>query len=647
MMLDLARVAPRAARRRDGSTGARGSRRRRRHGTLGRARRRRTRSRTAAASATGARRPVREPHEARRGRPRAPPLPSPRAPPRCGRRRRTARGRRRSTPAAGIVLGVDAPAREHPRAAGERELRVAPQHERLDPSGRVAEEHDGARRGSPRGHARRSAMARSRPFRPLPILASCAWSAWLPARGRFSAPSRPPPELPMKPAPFEYHAPESVGRRHRRCSPSTATTPRCSPVGRAWCRCWRMRLTRFEHIVDLNRVDELRGIERTNGTLTIEGDDPSGAWSSTTTAAGEAVPLLAEAHPAHRPLPDPQPRHRRRFDRPRRPRLGAARGRARARRRARGRRHRRHRAGSRPPSSSSAPGPPRSSDDEMLTAVHFPVWAGRCRLRGRRDRPPQRRLRARRCRLPRSSSNDAGAVSRSAIGLFGMGSTPVRARRRRGRAQRHRSPTPPTSPRSARLAAAGLHSDATTCTRRPSTGQHVGAHLVQRALDRALGDSAEWLSTRSQLTVNGERRTRARRGAQDARRLPARGLRAHRHAPRVRARRVRRVHGAGRRRRGAFVPDVRGAGRGRRRRDDRGHRPGRRLARPGAGGVPPGPRAAVRVLHARLRRERARVPRSRTRTPRSTRSAKGSRATSAAAPATRGSSRRCRSRRSR
>ncbi len=124
------------------------------------------------------------------------------------------------------------------------------------------------------------------------------------------------------------------------------------------------------------------------------------------------------------------------------------------------------------------------------------------------------------------------------------------------------------------------------------------------------------------MTVNGERATRVRRRAQDARRLPARGLRAHRHAPRVRARRVRRVHGVARRRGRAFVPAVRGAGRRRRGHDGRRAGRARRRAVAGAGRVPRGARSAVRLLHARLRRVGHRVARGRTRTRPNARSAK-------------------------
>ena len=49
------------------------------------------------------------------------------------------------------------------------------------------------------------------------------------------------------------------------CSPSSATRPRSSPAARAWCRCCKLRLARFEHLVDIGRIAELRGVERHDG----------------------------------------------------------------------------------------------------------------------------------------------------------------------------------------------------------------------------------------------------------------------------------------------------------------------------------------------------------------------------------------------
>jgi carbon-monoxide dehydrogenase medium subunit len=56
-----------------------------------------------------------------------------------------------------------------------------------------------------------------------------------------------------------------------------------------------LRLTRFEHIIDLNRVDDLPA-SRANGTLTVKAMTRQSTVEHDT-AAGEAVPLLAEAIP--------------------------------------------------------------------------------------------------------------------------------------------------------------------------------------------------------------------------------------------------------------------------------------------------------------------------------------------------------------
>ena len=123
------------------------------------------------------------------------------------------------------------------------------------------------------------------------------------------------------------------------------------------------------------------------------------------------------------------------------------------------------------------------------------------------------------------------------------------------------------------------------------------------------------------------------RGPHPARALPPRGRRAHRHQHRLRHHHLRRVHGAARRRVGEVVHGARRPGRRQRDHHDRG--PGRRRRdAPDAGGVPRAPRSAVRLLHAghgdgggvAARRSTARSPKPRC--------AWGSRATSAAAPAT-------------
>ena len=99
----------------------------------------------------------------------------------------------------------------------------------------------------------------------------------------------------MKPAPFEYHAPESL-------SDVTALLAEHGDEGKVLAGgqslvpMLALRLTRFEHIVDLNRVDDLRGVSRSNGTLTVKAMTTQRTVEHDT-AAGEAVPLLAQAIP--------------------------------------------------------------------------------------------------------------------------------------------------------------------------------------------------------------------------------------------------------------------------------------------------------------------------------------------------------------
>ena len=73
----------------------------------------------------------------------------------------------------------------------------------------------------------------------------------------------------MKPAPFEYHAPESLGDVTALLA-EFGDDAKVLAGGQSLVPMLNMRLTRFEHIIDLNRVDELRGIERSNGALTVK-----------------------------------------------------------------------------------------------------------------------------------------------------------------------------------------------------------------------------------------------------------------------------------------------------------------------------------------------------------------------------------------
>ena len=281
----------------------------------------------------------------------------------------------------------------------------------------------------------------------------------------------------------------------------------------------------------------------------------------------------------------------------------------------------------------------RAGADEVLTGVTFPVWTGRRGFAveefarrhgdfaiagaGRRGRARRRRHR----------------ISRCAIGLFGLGSTPLRERppgrpRPSARPRGRRS----TAGEIGRAAVADLESVPSDLHGSATTASGSGATMVAAGLQASRRGGAAWLTSalrsRSTAAAPGDGGAAA-----DPRRLPARALRPDRHPPRLRARRLRRVHGPARRGGRPLLPHVRRAGRRRRGHHGRGHRRSRRHAVGGAGGVPRAPRAAVRVLHPWLRRLGDRVP---ARQPRPDRRADPRRpcpGTCAAAPATRGSSR--------
>ena len=174
--------------------------------------------------------------------------------------------------------------------------------------------------------------------------------------------------------------------------------------------------------------------------------------------------------------------------------------------------------------------------------------------------------------------------------------------------------------------------------------RRAAASLAVRAITDAYRAAQAEARMRVELTVNGADARGRGRAAHEPARLPARQAAAHRRACRLRARRVRRLHRAGRRRAGALLPDVRRAGRRLRHHHHRGPdaRAGRAVA--GAGRVLRDPRHAVRLLHAGHDPHRARAARRQSRADARRTSSRPSPATSAAAPATRRSSRRSRSR---
>ena len=246
-----------------------------------------------------------------------------------------------------------------------------------------------------------------------------------------------------------------------------------------------LRLTRFEHIVDLNRVDELRGIERSNGTLTVKAMTRQRAVEHDA-AAGEAVPLLAEAIPlighfqirnrgtvggsiAHADPASELPAVALALDAELE--VAGTSGTPHA---------------SRPPTSSSARGPRRIGDDEILTAVHFPVWSGRA---GFAVEEVARRSGdfALTGVVAAVELDDAGAVAAFGDLVPRHGAHAGARRAGRGRARSAPSPTRADLAEIGRLAVADTEPD----RRRARVGRvpHSTSARTscERALDRALG----------------------------------------------------------------------------------------------------------------------------------------------------------------
>jgi len=124
--------------------------------------------------------------------------------------------------------------------------------------------------------------------------------------------------------------------------------------------------------------------------------------------------------------------------------------------------------------------------DEVLTTLRVPVWDGRCGfvVDEIARRSGDFALAGVACAV---QLDDTGAIRRSAIGLFGMGPTPIRARE----AEAGLIGTMPSADdlEAAGRTAAGECDPSDDVHASAEYRAHVGAHLVKRALDRALGEA--------------------------------------------------------------------------------------------------------------------------------------------------------------
>lgn len=227
----------------------------------------------------------------------------------------------------------------------------------------------------------------------------------------------------MKAAPFDYHAPATIEEAVELLV--ELDEAKVLAGGQSLIPLLALRLATFEHVIDLGRIDELRGIERRNGHVWI--------GAATTQAAAErsadvatAVPLLARAIPlighfqirnrgtvggslAHADAAAELPAVALTLDTV----FEAA--------SPRGRRQ--------IPAAGFFTGTWTTAldDDEILIGVQFPTWEGRC---GFAIEEVSRRhgdfAIAGACVAV--ELDDEEVVRRCAIGLLGLGSTPERAR---------------------------------------------------------------------------------------------------------------------------------------------------------------------------------------------------------------------------
>ena len=324
-------------------------------------------------------------------------------------------------------------------------------------------------------------------------------------------------------------------------------------------------------LVDLNRVTGLDRIEEDGDELRARRARRGSAFSSGTRACAQLCPLLAERCAVDRSRRDPQPGHGRRQHRPRRS-GGRAPGRRDGARRDESRSSASGgvedvRAGR---TSSSCRSRRASQPDELIVELRVPAVAdahrscvaraGRAprRLRARRGRR-RRDARRRRRRSPRRAS--AAPASGQCRSTHGTAANLLPGQRRRRsylprppRRRRRRAIRPLTSTRPRRTGAGSCECSPNGRSQRRS--QRRRTRMATRRVVR--------------IEVNGVPRARGR-SATNARRLPARRPGPDRHAPRLRARRLRRLHGSAGRGKRSLVHPLRGSGGG-----CRARRPSRR-----------------------------------------------------------------------
>jgi aerobic carbon-monoxide dehydrogenase medium subunit len=227
----------------------------------------------------------------------------------------------------------------------------------------------------------------------------------------------------MKPASFEYHVPSTIDEAVDLLG-QLGDDAKVIAGGQSLVPMLAMRLSVFGHLVDIGRIHELRGVSRRNGSLVVGAATVDVVLEKDTEVAA-TVPLLAEVTPmighfqirnrgtvggslAHA---DPAAEY---------PAVAIALEAQMEVASARGTRV--------VPAADFFAGVWTTTlePDELLTAVHFPVWNGRCGFAA--EEFARRHGDFAIAGAVAGVELDAdGVVARAAIAMFGMGPTPVRA----------------------------------------------------------------------------------------------------------------------------------------------------------------------------------------------------------------------------
>jgi carbon-monoxide dehydrogenase medium subunit len=227
----------------------------------------------------------------------------------------------------------------------------------------------------------------------------------------------------MKPAAFEYHAPRSLADAAAALA-ELGEGAKILAGGQSLIPMMALRLATFDHLVDVGRVDELSGIERSNGHLWVGAGTTEAAVGASEEVAA-AVPLLSRVTPlighfqirnrgtvggsiAHA---DPAAEY---------PAVAIAIDAELEAVSVRGRRT--------IPAADFFTGlwSTALEPDEILAGIRFPVWSGRCGF-GVEEMARRHGDFAIAGAVTAVEVSDEGTITRCGIGLIGMASTPERA----------------------------------------------------------------------------------------------------------------------------------------------------------------------------------------------------------------------------